>query len=151
MPSQFGVYRTPVKNQSERTGAAHGLRGRGVRGDCLGALGDGVLCELSGEGEAHSSLDLAGREGALLVVAHELAGLVGDPIKDVRDERVQDRHALGRDSGDMSQVDMPGVHMLEHLVDVDRVGLGALLLALAAALLRGLLQRFRWHTAETHA
>ena len=60
---------------------------------------------------------------------------------------VHDQHALGRDA-------RVGVHLLEHLVDVDRVGLGALLLALAAALLlwlRGLLQRFRWHTAETHA
>ena len=47
-----------------------------------------------------------------------------------------------------------GVHLLEHLVDVDRVGLGALLLALAALtlglgllLLLGLLGG---HAAETH-
>ena len=83
VPSRFGVCRTPVKTQRAEKSAAHGLRGRGVLGDGLGALGHGVLGELSGEGEAHGGLDLAGREGALLVVAHELAGLVGDLVKDV--------------------------------------------------------------------
>ena len=40
-------------------------------GDSLGALGDGVLGELTGEEEADGSLDLAGGEGVLLVVADE--------------------------------------------------------------------------------
>ena len=62
---------------------AHGLRGRGVLGDGLGALGHCVLGELSWESEAHGGQDLAGNKGALLVVAHELAGLVGDLVKDV--------------------------------------------------------------------
>ena len=35
-----------------------------------------MLGELAREREAHGGLDLARREGALLVVAHELAGLV---------------------------------------------------------------------------
>jgi len=38
-------------------------------GDGLGALRDGVLGKLSGKEKAHGGLDLAGREGALLVVA----------------------------------------------------------------------------------
>ncbi len=66
------------------------LRERGVLGDGLGALVHGVLRELSWEGKAHGSLDLARGKGALLVVAHELAGFVGDLVEDVRDERVHD-------------------------------------------------------------
>ena len=84
-----------------------------------------MLGELAREREAHGGLDLARREGALLVVAHELAGLVGDLVEDVGDEGVHDRHALGRDA-------RVGVHLLEHLVDVDGVGLAPLLLALPA-------------------
>ena len=43
-----------------------------------------IACfELSWESEAHGGQDLAGNKGALLVVAHELAGLVGDLVKDV--------------------------------------------------------------------
>ena len=45
--------------------------GGGELGDGLGALGDGVLGELTGEEEAHGGLDLAGGEGGLLVVAGE--------------------------------------------------------------------------------
>jgi len=77
-----------MDNTSElSTRAEHGsLRGRGVLGNGLGAIGHGVLGKLSREGEAHSNLDLVRGEGALLVVAHELAGFVGDLVKDVRDE-----------------------------------------------------------------
>ena len=114
MPSRFGVCRNTSEYSRESASEPTSLRRRGVLGDGLGALGHGVLDELSGEGEAHGGLDLAGREGALLVVAHELAGLVGDLVKDIRDERVHDQHALGRDA-------RVGVHLLEHLVDVDRV------------------------------
>jgi len=77
-----------MDNTSElSTHVEHGsLRGRGVLGNSLGALGHGVLGKLSREGEAHSGLDLAPGEGALLVVAHELAGFVGDLVKDFRDD-----------------------------------------------------------------
>lgn len=37
-------------------------------------------------------LDLSGRNGGLLVVGSKFGGLGGDALKDVVDERVQDRH-----------------------------------------------------------
>jgi len=128
---------------------AHGLRGRGVLGDGLGALGHCVLGELSGESEAHGGLHLAASEGALLVVAHQLDGLVGDLVKHVWDERLHHQHTLVRDAS-------VTVHLLEHLVGVDRVGLGVLLLALAALLLGlllflGLLRYLGGHATETRA
>jgi len=83
-------------------------------GDGLGALRDGVLGKLSGKEKAHGGLDLAGREGALLVVAGQTAGLKGESLEDVVDERVQDRHTTLGDTG-------VGVHLLQHLVDVGRV------------------------------
>ena len=49
----------------------------GVLGDGLGALGDGVLGELSREHEADGGLDLTAREGGLLVVDGDLGGLRG--------------------------------------------------------------------------
>eukprot|EP00302_Diacronema_sp_CCMP2436_P001116 CAMPEP_0179845036 /NCGR_PEP_ID=MMETSP0982-20121206/4690_1 /TAXON_ID=483367 /ORGANISM="non described non described, Strain CCMP 2436" /LENGTH=95 /DNA_ID=CAMNT_0021729837 /DNA_START=367 /DNA_END=651 /DNA_ORIENTATION=+ len=68
------------------------LRVRRVLGHSLGALGYGVLGKLAGEDEADGRLDLARRERAFLVVAHELARLNGDALEGVVDERVHDRH-----------------------------------------------------------
>ena len=82
-----------------------------------------MLGELAGEHEADGRLDLAGREGGLLVVGGELARLAGDALEDVVDEGVHDRHSLLADAG-------VGVDLLEHLVDVGGVGLDALLAAL---------------------
>ena len=93
----------------------------GELGDGLGALGHGVLGELTGERQAHGGLDLAGGEGGLLVVAAELGGLTHNLVKDVIDEGVHDHHAL---LGDASL----GVHLLQDLVDVGVEGLGALAL-----------------------
>ena len=90
-----------------------------------------MLGELSGEHEADGGLDLAGRKGGLLVVLGELAGLSGDALEDVVDEGVHDGHAL---LGDASV----GVDLLEHLVDVRRVRLDALLVLLGSSLLGGL-------------
>ena len=97
------------------------LRG-GELGDGLGALGDGVLGELTREDEADRGLDLAGGEGGLLVVAGELAGLAGEAVEDVVDEGVHDGHAALGDAG-------VGVRLLQRLVDVGGAALGALLLA----------------------
>ena len=108
------------------------LRAGGVLRDGLGALGDGVLGELTGEGEADSRLDLAGGQGGLLRVAGQLAGLGGEAVEDVADEGVQDGHAT---LGDTSV----GVHLLEDLVDVGAVALHTgLLLGALAGLLGGL-------------
>jgi hypothetical protein len=106
------------------------LSGGGELGDSLGALGDGVLGELTGEEEADGSLDLAGREGALLVVAREAGSLEGESLKDVVDERVEDGHAS---LGDASV----GVDLLQHSVDVGGVGFHSLGLLLATHSLLG--------------
>jgi hypothetical protein len=86
-----------------------------------------VLGELAGEDEADGGLDLAGGDGGLLVVARELGGLGGELLEDVVDEGVHDGHGLGRDAD-------VGVHLLQHLEDVDLVGLHALLRPLLALL-----------------
>ena len=79
-----------------------------------------MLGELAGEDEADGGLDLAGGDGGLLVVAGELGGLGGELLEDVVDEGVHDGHGLGGDAD-------VGVDLLEHLEDVDLVGLYALL------------------------
>ena len=70
------------------------LLGGGVLGDGLGALTDSVLGQLSGKEQPHGSLDLAGGDGAPLVVVSETAGLGGDALKDIVHERVHDGHGL---------------------------------------------------------
>lgn len=44
------------------------LLGARVLCDTLGTLGDGVLCELTGEDESYGSLNFTGGDGGLLVV-----------------------------------------------------------------------------------
>ena len=85
-----------------------------------------MLGQLSGEEKADGSLDLAGREGALLVVAGQAAGLQGKALEDVVDERVQDGHTTLADAG-------VGVDLLQHLVDVAGVGFHALSVALSTS------------------
>ena len=104
----------------------------GELGDGLGALGDGVLGELAGEDEADGGLDLPGRDGGLLVVPGQLGRLAGELLEDVVDEGVHDGHGLGGDAD-------VRVHLLEHLEDVDFVGLHALLVLLPALLVAALL------------
>ena len=125
------------------------LLGAGVLGDGLGTLGDGVLGELTREEESDSSLDLTGGDGGPLVVVGESAGLGGDSLEQIVDERVHDGHGLGGDSG-------VRVDLLQHLVDVDGVGLlpSQLLLLLVAlvdclgglaGLLGGFSRNLGWH------
>lgn len=87
----------------------------GVLGHGLGSLTDGVLGELTGQEEPDSGLDLPRSDGASLVVVSKTAGLGGDALEDVVHERVHDGHGLGGDTG-------VGVHLFQHLVDVDAVG-----------------------------
>ena len=100
----------------ERINRGADLLGAGVLGDGLGALGHGVLGQLTGQQKSHGGLDLAGRDRRAAVVVRQAAGLGGDTLEDVVDERVHDAHRLGRDAG-------VGVHLLQHLVDVDGVRL----------------------------
>ena len=92
------------------------LLGRGVLGDSLGSLGDGVFRQFSGKDEPDSGLDFARRDRRPFVVVGQTRGLGGDALEDVVDEGVHDGHGLRRDSG-------VGVDLLEDSVDVDRVGL----------------------------
>ena len=124
------------------------LLGAGVLGDSLGALRHGVLGQLSGEEETDSSLDLPGSDGGATVVVGETAGLSSDTLEDVVHEGVHDGHGL---AGDTSV----GVDLLQHLVDVDRVGFppppalllvsGTLGLSLGGGLLGSLGCGFGWH------
>ena len=108
------------------------LLGAGVLGDGLGALRDGVLGELTGEEQPDSGLDLARGDGGPLVVVSQTGGLGGDPLEQIVDERVHDAHGLGGDTG-------VRVDLLQHLVDVDSIGLlPPLLLLLLVSLLDGL-------------
>jgi hypothetical protein len=143
------VFGGPVKGRGNANGKR--LLGAGVLGDGLGALGHGVLGQLSGQEQTNGGLDLPGGDGGALVVVRQAAGLGGDALEDVVDERVHDAHRLGRDAG-------VGVDLLQHLVDVDGVRLlPALPLALLvrlgdvllgfARLLGGLSGGFGWHGA----
>ena len=124
------------------------LLGGGVLGDGLGALTDSVLGQLSGKEQPHGSLDLAGGDGATLVVVGQTASLGGDALEDVVHERVHDRHSLAGDAG-------VRVHLLQHFVDVDGVRLppppfallvsGALGLSLGGGLFGSLGCWFGWH------
>ena len=96
----------------------HSRSSGGVLGDGLGALGDGVLSELTGKEEADGGLDLSGGQSVLLVVADELGGLKGDLLEDVIDERV---HNVHRSLGDANL----GVDLLQHTVDVHGEGLNS--------------------------
>jgi hypothetical protein len=89
-----------------------------VFSDGLGSLRNGVSGELSGEDELDSGLDFPGGESSPLVEADELGALSGDAVEGVVDEGVHDVHGL------LGDADV-GVHLLEHLVDVDGEGLNS--------------------------
>ena len=76
-----------------------------------------MLGQFTWEDEADRGLDLAGSHSWFLVVASQVTGLHGDFVKNVVNEGVHDGHCLGGDTGIW-------VDLLQHLVDVDLVGLG---------------------------
>jgi len=82
-----------------------------------------VLGQLPGQQEAHDVHHHPVGDGVPLVVIAQLADLGGDPLEEVVDVAVHDRHGLGGDAG-------VRVHLLQHLVDVDGVRLLPLALAL---------------------
>ena len=91
-----------------------------------------MLGQLSGQEEPHRGLDLPGGDGGPLVVVGKTRSLSSDSGEDIVDKGVHDAHGLGGDTG-------VGVDLLQHLVDVDSIGLlPLLLLLLLVSLLDGL-------------
>jgi len=82
-----------------------------------------MLCQLSRQQEADCSLDLTRSDGRPFVVMGQLGSLSSNPLKEVVDKTVHDTHGL---RGDTSV----RVDLLQHLVDVDCIGLLPLSLAL---------------------
>ena len=107
------------------------LLGAGILGDGLGAFRDGVFGQFSGEEEPDSGLDLPGGDGGPLVVVGQFGSLGSDTLEEIVDEGVHDAHGLGGDTG-------IGVHLLQHLVDVDGIRFLTLVLALLSVLSNGL-------------
>ena len=85
-----------------------------------------MLGQLTGEKETDSGLDLAARDGGALVVVSQTGSLGSDTLEDVVDKAVHDGHGLAADAS-------VGVHLLQHLVDVDGVAFLSLPLALLVA------------------
>ena len=75
-----------------------------------------MLGQLARQEETDCGLNLPAGDGRLLVVLGQPRGFSSDLLEDVIHERVHDAHGL---AGDASL----GVHLLQHLVDVDGVGL----------------------------
>ena len=84
-----------------------------------------MLGKFTGKEQPDGSLDFPRGDGAPLVVVSEARSFTGDSFKDIVHERVHDGHSLGGYTG-------IGVHLLEHLVDVDSVRLTPLLPAFLA-------------------
>jgi hypothetical protein len=96
------------------------LAGARELGDGLGTLTDGMLGEFTGKHQTDGGLDFTRGQSGLLVVGGQLSCLTGNTIKDIIDEGVHDGHTLLGDTG-------IGMDLLQHLVDVGRVGLDTLL------------------------
>ena len=129
-------------------GASDCLLGAGVLGDGFGSLRHSVLGQLTGQEETDGSLDLSAGDGGATVVVGQTGGLGSDALEDVVDKAVHDGHSL---AGDTSV----GVHLLQHLVDVDGVRLpppplpllvpGTGGLCLGGGLLSSLRRYLGWH------
>ena len=110
-----------------------------------------MLGKLTWQEEPDSSLDFPGGDGGSPVVVGETAGLGGDTLEDVVHEGVHDGHSLGADTS-------VGVHLLQHLVDVDSIALppppfpllvsGPYGFRLGRGLLGSLGCGFGWHVAS---
>ena len=75
-----------------------------------------MLGELTGQQQTDGGLDLATSDRRALVVVSETGRLGGDALEDVVYKRIHYAHRFARDTG-------VGVHLLQHLVDVDAVAL----------------------------
>ena len=90
--------------------------GLSVLGDGLGALGHGMLGELTREAEPDSCLNLAGGNSAPLVGTRKNPSLSSETIKDILGHVLENGHSLGGNTS-------IGVDLLENLVNVSSVGL----------------------------
>ena len=86
-----------------------------------------MLGQLSRQEEPDSRLDLPRGDGGPLVVMGKAGSLSRNSFEDVIHERVHDAHGLGANSG-------VRVDLFQHLVDVDGVGLLALMTAFLSVL-----------------
>ena len=75
-----------------------------------------MLGQFTGQVQSHSCLDFAAGDGVLPVVVSQARRFGGDALKEVVHEGVHNAHGF---AGDASI----GVHLLQHLVDVDGVAL----------------------------
>ena len=66
--------------------------------------------------QPHSSLDFPAGDGVFPIVVSQVRSFGGNVLKDVVHKGVHDAHGLAGDTG-------VGVHLLQHLVDVDGVAL----------------------------
>ena len=73
-----------------------------------------MLGKFSRQEKSNSSLNLPGSDGGPLVVVGQPAGFGSNPLENVVNERVHDRHGLRADASIR-------VHLLQNLVDVDSV------------------------------
>ena len=142
------LWKEPLVCSQERTS---GLLWAGVLGHGLGTLADGVLGQLTGQQQTHSSLDFAAGDGRPAVVVSKTGRLGSDSLEDVVDERIHDAHGLAADAS-------VRVNLFQHLVDVDGVALPPPLvpllrtttggLCLGGGLLRSLRRCFGSHDAN---
>ena len=104
-------------------------------GNGFGSFRNGVLGKLPGQHQPDRGLNLPGGNSRLLVVPGETRRFLRELLEDVVDEAVHDPHGLARNTD-------VRVYLLQHLEDIDLVGLHALLrpllLLLATAFLRNL-------------
>ena len=91
-----------------------------------------MLGQFTGQKETDCSLDLPAGDGGALVVVCKAGSLGSNTLKDVVHERVHDGHGLGGNAS-------VRVDLLQHLVDVDAVGLLPAALLLLITLGDGLL------------
>ena len=111
-----------------------------------------MLRQLTGQEKSNGRLNFPRRDGGTLVVVRQSGRFGGDALKDVVYEGIHDGHGFAANAG-------VGVHLLEHLVDVDEVGLLSPLFVLlvgisdgfgfAGGLFGTLTGWFGRHTADT--
>ena len=85
-----------------------------------------MLGQFTRQKETDCSLDLPAGDGGALVVVGQSGSLSRDSLEDIVDKGVHDRHGLAADAS-------VGVHLLQHLVDVDGIAFLPLALALLVA------------------